>query len=280
MSLQEYTTPRGVIAYDKRGLGEPVLLVHGIYPGASHLEYEHNVRSLQQSHTVYAINLLGFGQSDVPRITHTAQMHQHHLRDFIAEVIGKPSHVVASGVSCGIVARLGVYDDPLVRSLVLLSPATKPTYKEVPGLADRFANFFLGTLRAGHSLYEVDASDEGLWHWIKENYHDPKRVVRQKLRQLWTEANETNKMMAHISLLCGYLDTDLSNWLPYLRARVLIVLGVDMMPVASDGWFRKAQWSKEKIVELVDGAKAFPHEEQSARVNALIEHFIDTTNAD
>jgi pimeloyl-ACP methyl ester carboxylesterase len=129
MSLQEYTTPRGVIAYDKRGLGEPVLLVHGIYPGASHLEYEHNVRSLQQSHTVYAINLLGFGQSDVPRITHTAQMHQHHLRDFIAEVIGKPSHVVASGVSCGIVARLGVYDDPLVRSLVLLSPATKPTYK-------------------------------------------------------------------------------------------------------------------------------------------------------
>ncbi len=274
MSLHEYNSSRGVIAYDKKGLGDPVVCVHGIYPGASHLEFAHNVAALQQSHTVYAINLIGFGQSDVPRITHTAQMHQHLLRDFITDIVHEPAHVIASGVSCGIAARLAVYDDPLVRSLVLLSPAVKKDYKEVPGLADRFANFFLGTLAAGYSIYEVDASDEGLWNWMKDNYHDPKRVVRTKLKQLFTEANESNKMMAHISLLCGYLDTDLANWLPYVRNRVLVIMGIDLMPVPADSWFRQAQWSKQKTLELVDGAKAFPHEEQSARVNTLIHDFL------
>lgn len=274
MSLQEYPSSHGVMVYEKRGLGDPVLCIHGIYPGASHQEYESNISALQQSSTVYALNLIGFGQSDVPRISHTAQMHQHLVRDFITDVIGSPAHVIASGVSCGIAARLGVYDDPLVRSLILLSPTIKTTYKEIPGLADRLTNFFLGKLAAGYSIYEVDSSDEGLWNWIKENYHEPRRAAKEKLKQLLIEANEPNKMMAHISLLCGYFDTDLSNWLPYVRSPVLILMGVDLMPVPPENWFRRAQWSKEKYLELIDGAKSFPHQEQSALVNRLIDQFL------
>ncbi len=274
MALLEYQSSRGVIAYDKRGFGDAVVLLHGIYPGASHDEYQHNIKALQQSHTVYALNLIGFGQSDVPRMSHSAQMHQHLLRDFIADVVGEPAHVVASGVSCGIAARLGVYDDPLVKSLVLISPAAQTTYREVPGLADRFAHFFLGTLAAGYTIYEVDASDDGLIHWIKANYHDPQKVLREKLKKLFIEANESNKMMAHISLLCGYFDTDLAHWLPYVRSRVLVVMGADLMPVPTEAWFRKAQWSKEKRLTVIENAKAFPHEEQSAKVNELVDSFL------
>ncbi len=279
MSLHEYSTPRGVIAYDRRGFGEPVLLVHGIYPGASHDEYAQNVRALQQSHTVYSINLLGFGQSDVPRISHNTQMHQHILRDFTKDVIGEPAHIVASGVSCGVAARMGVYDDPVVRSLILLSPTTKDRYREVPGLADRFANFFLGTLAAGYSIYEVDSSDEGLDFWIRENYHDPKRVPRSKIKQLFVEAHEPNKMMAHISLLCGYFDTDLANWLPYSRSPVQVIAGEDLMPLPTTDWFRGGQWSKEKRLDVVPNAKAFPHDEQSAQANALILDFLSSVEA-
>jgi len=279
MSLHEYSTPRGVIAYDRRGFGDPVLLVHGIYPGASHNEFALNVRALQQSHTVYTVNLLGFGQSDVPRISHNGQLHQHILRDFTTDVISAPVHVIASGVSCGIAARMGVYDDPIVRSLVLLSPTTKEQYHEVPGLADKFAHFFLGTLAAGYSIYEVDASDEGLDFWIRENYHDPKRVPRDKIKQLFFEAHEAHKMMAHISLLCGYFDTDLANWLPYTRSRVQVIMGEDLMPIPQADWFRRGQWSKEKRLDVVANAKSFPHEEQSAQVNELIQDFLSFSTA-
>jgi pimeloyl-ACP methyl ester carboxylesterase len=278
MAMLEFKTPNGVIAYTRRGLGDPLVLLHGLYPGASHQEYDHNVSALQQRHTVYALDLLGFGQSDVPRMTHTAEMHQHFVRNFINEVIGVPAAVVASGASCGIATRLGVYDDGLLTRLVLLAPQQKPVYHEPPGLADRLSRFVLGTLAAGASLYEVDASPAGLAHWIRDNYHDPQKWLPAKLKQLHVEANEPNKMMAHISQLCGYFDTDLAHWLPYVRRPTLVVMGADCMPIPQAEWFRPAQWSQGKSMAVVDNAKNFPHEEQSARVNGLMDSFLGNQN--
>lgn len=275
MSLQEYTTPQGVICYDRRGIGDPLVLVHGLYPGASHDEYAHNVPELQRHFTVYSMNLLGFGQSDVPRITHTAEMHQHMLRDFLAEVVQKPAYIVASGVSCGIAARLGVYDDALVSRLVLISPQLQKKYKEELSLADKLAHFVLGTLSAGFSIYEVEASDEGLDFWVRDNYHDPRKFLKSKIPALLVEANEPNKMMAHISVLCGYFDTDLAHWLPYVRRPTQVVMGADLMPVPVDQWFRPAQWSMGKRLDVVDQARAFPHEEQSAATTRLIVDFLE-----
>jgi pimeloyl-ACP methyl ester carboxylesterase len=274
MSVREYATTSGVIAYAKRGLGDPVVLLHGVYPGASHAEFAHNVAALQQAHTVYALDLLGFGQSDVPRIAHTAQMHHYLVRDFLRDVVGGPAAVVASGASCGIAARLGVYDDDLIDRLVLLAPVNQPVFKEPPGLADRLARFVLGTLAAGASLYEVDASIPGLKFWLRDNYHDPDRAIQDRLKTLHAEANEPNKMMAHISLICGYFDTDLTHWLPAVRRKTLIVVGRDCLPVPEGAWLKPAAWSMGKSLEVVDAAKAFPHDEQSASVNELVLRFL------
>lgn len=273
MAVHEYKTTRGTIVYDKRGLGDPVLMVHGIYPGASLHEYDLNAAALASHFTVYRVSLLGFGESDVPAISHTAEMHQHLLRDFIAEVIGEPAHVVASGVSGGIAARLGVYDDQFLRKLVLISPTAKSFYKEELGLGDKLTHFLLGTLKAGFTLYEVDASPEGLDLFLRENYVDRSHIPPGKMKQLFVEANESNKMMAHISLLCGYFDTDLAHWLPFVRRQTLVLMGGALAP-APDEWFKRAQWSMGKRLEVVPHSKSFPHEEQSAAVNKLLTDFL------
>src|SRR4051794_19013991 len=101
MPIKFHDTSRGQVAYLKKGLGDPLLLVHGIYPGASHHEFRHNIDALAGHFTVYAIDLLGFGDSDMPRITYTSQIYHHLLRDFIVEVIGLPTHMIGNGVSCG-----------------------------------------------------------------------------------------------------------------------------------------------------------------------------------
>ncbi len=274
MSLHEFKSSHGVLAYDRRGMGEPLVLVHGLYPGASHDEYAHNVGALQQHFTVYSLNLLGFGQSDVPRITHTAEMHQHMLRDFVADVVGEPSHLLASGMSCGIATRFGVYDDPLLKRLILINPPAQQTYKDHPGLADRLANFVLGTLSAGFSIYEVEASDEGIEFWVKDNYHDPHKWIKEKMKLLLVEANEHNKMMAHISLLCGYFDVDLKQMIRNIRSMTQVICGSDLPAPPIAEWFRPAQWSMGKRLDIVPESKSFPHEEQSAIVNQLMIDFL------
>ena len=61
-----YAWTRGGISYTVRGRGEPLVLIHGIYAGASSFEFGASSRSLPEHHRVYAFDLLGFGLSGPP----------------------------------------------------------------------------------------------------------------------------------------------------------------------------------------------------------------------
>lgn len=280
MSLREYASSQGTIVYTRRGLGDPVLLVHGIYPGASHHEFDHTVNALAARHEVYVVDLLGFGQSDSPRRAHDTQLHQHLLRDFIKEQINKPTAVIASGLSCGIAVRLGVYDDAWVSRLVLLAPPNPKVYHEPLGLADRFSHFLLGTLAIGAGHYGNASTRAGLREFLQISYHDPRAITRDVIDQMFVEANEPNKMMPYISALCGYFDTDLSNWLPSVRRPTLVLVGKDQLPVPSEKWLRPAVWSQGKWIDVVDDARDFPHQEQSAKVNGKLLDFLNGSSPD
>src|SRR5690349_18466242 len=93
----------GDVHYLKRGLGDPLLLVHNLYPGASHEEFSFNVAELSRHFTVYAPDLLGFGDSSAPRRKYTAGLYIELVEDFAREVVGRPAHVVAAGLSCAYV---------------------------------------------------------------------------------------------------------------------------------------------------------------------------------
>src|SRR5215212_9290422 len=56
----------GDLAYSVAGDGEPLLLLHGVYAGASSFEYRKNFEELSKSFRVYALDLLGCGMSERP----------------------------------------------------------------------------------------------------------------------------------------------------------------------------------------------------------------------
>src|SRR5512132_3265234 len=64
------------IALTRHGEGKPVLLLHGIYPGASSLEWRHVVPAVAQRYSVIAVDLLGFGRSDRPAARYTPGLYQ------------------------------------------------------------------------------------------------------------------------------------------------------------------------------------------------------------
>lgn len=274
MPLLEYPSRDGVIVYTRRGLGDPLLLVHGIYPGASHREFDRNVAFFASRFTVYTVDLIGFGQSDSPRRAHSAQMHQHLMRDFLKDVVAAPAAVVGSGLSAGIVARLGVYDDGWLSRLVLLGPPNKDAYHEPPQLAERFSQFLLGTLAIGTGHYATAASRDGLRAFLRDSYHNREAVTPEIVEGLFVEANEPNKMMPYISALCGYFDTDLTRYLPYVRRPTQIVVGADQLPVPRERWLKPAQWSQGKRLDVVPNTRDFPHQERSAAVNELLMTFL------
>jgi pimeloyl-ACP methyl ester carboxylesterase len=94
------------INYVSAGCGKPVLLVHGF--GANLGHWRKNVPALVEAgYKVYAIDLLGFGDSDKPLIDYSMELWEQQLKAFISEFMGG-QQVVVMGNSVGSLACLMV----------------------------------------------------------------------------------------------------------------------------------------------------------------------------
>jgi pimeloyl-ACP methyl ester carboxylesterase len=82
----------------------PLLLVHGF--GASTDHWRKNISGLYQDFEVYAIDLLGFGRSQKPKLQYSGDLWCDQLHNFISEVIGQKA--VLAGNSLGGYASLCV----------------------------------------------------------------------------------------------------------------------------------------------------------------------------
>src|SRR3989440_12778124 len=102
---RRYPWKYGDMFYEVKGerSAKPLLLIHGFGPGASSYEWRKNVDVLATQYRVFVVDLLGFGLSDRPAIDYTPEIFTDLIGDFIREVIGKPTIVVAHGMSCAFV---------------------------------------------------------------------------------------------------------------------------------------------------------------------------------
>ncbi|XP_060216607.1 uncharacterized protein LOC132644073 isoform X2 [Lycium barbarum] len=102
--------------------GPALLLVHGF--GAFWSHYRDNIHDIAQGgNRVWAMTLLGFGESEKPNIVYTEVVWAKLLGDFIIEVVGEPVHLVGNSIGgyfSAIVTRLW---PALVKSLILLNSA-------------------------------------------------------------------------------------------------------------------------------------------------------------
>ena len=55
------------------------------------------INNLTNEHEVYTLDLLGYGLSEKPAITYTNNLFEQLVTDFIKNVIGKKTSVIASG---------------------------------------------------------------------------------------------------------------------------------------------------------------------------------------
>src|SRR5918994_6478925 len=86
----------------------PLLLVHGVYAGASSYEFQKNFHELAENFRVYALDLLGCGLSERPGRRYRPDDVAAQVEDFTREEIGTPAHLVASSLSAALVLPAAV----------------------------------------------------------------------------------------------------------------------------------------------------------------------------
>ncbi len=112
------------ICYSQQGdAGPAIVLVHGF--GASMGHWRKNIPDWAQVGRVYALDLLGFGQSHKPTpglvIDYTFETWGDLVADFCREVVGEAAFLVGNSIGCVVVMQTAVSHPDWVRGVVQLN---------------------------------------------------------------------------------------------------------------------------------------------------------------
>lgn len=265
----------GNVHYQKRGWGDPLLLVHNVYPGASYEEYERNMDALAKHFTVYAMDLLGFGHGDHPRLKYTSNTYVEQVFDFIREVIEEPAHCISAGLSCAYVSEVAAWRSNLFQKLVFVCPRSEPTGLDKPRWMAPIRHFFFSSPTLGSGFYETMAGQYELRQFLLTCFRQPKRVTRELVNRLYNIARQSGTIYAFASLMTGYLDNDLLHYLPKFDLPILLVWGRQAEPTPVEHSVRLQAVAQNCTLEVIEDAGSWVHDEQSAAVNNVLVEWLN-----
>lgn len=265
------------IAYSRQGEGRPVLLVHGIYAGASSFEWRHIVPALAERHTVITFDLLGFGRSDRPATRYTPGLYQALVGDVIARVVREPCAVIASALSAAHVIALAARDPRNIAALALIAPTGVAPRRAADPAGGPASRLLLNAPIIGNTMYNGLTSPASMQRYLESVYAEDRLVTPALVNSYVRAARQPGGRHAVVAFLRGHLELDVRTALRRLRQPTLLLWG-DLArnnPVDQAHAFRvlkrDAEWA------LIQEAGDLPHAERAAEVDGALRTFFERT---
>lgn len=114
------------IAYEHTGQGEPVIMLHN--GGSSHAIWEGVADRLAGKYEIFALDLLGFGDSAKPGSGYTLNNYVAMLEEFISSRGLQSVTLVGNCMGCAISLAYTERHPDRVKALVLCNPLTESTF--------------------------------------------------------------------------------------------------------------------------------------------------------
>lgn len=216
----------GKVYYKKKGHGSPVLLIHDLTVYSSAYEWNKVVNELAEAHTVYAIDLLGCGRSEKPRITYTNYLYVQLIADFIKNIIGEKTDVIASGYS-GSFTVLASYTNPeFINKIVLINPPSLASLNKVPSKRSKLYKFILEFPIFGTLIYNIKTCQSNIQLLFTEKYlYNPFSVTPEMVDTYYEAAHKSlsNSKFLLSSLVAGYTNNNITHALREINQSVTIL---------------------------------------------------------
>ena len=263
------------VSYTRHGTGTPVLLLHGIYAGASSYEWRRIVDALAERHTVYALDLLGFGRSARPKVRYTPAMYQAFLADFMAKLGHGPLAVVASSLSAAHVVALAARDPRHIAALALIGPTGVGQLREASSTGQAASQLLLDAPIVGTAIYNALTSPVSVREFLHQVYANDRLVTDDLVEEYVQSARQPGAKHAVAAFVGGRLNVDIRNALRRVRHPMLLLWGdqARMNSVQNAHAFRVLKPEAEWV--LVSDAGDLPHDEQPRRTTEAILGFLD-----
>ena len=261
------------ISYTVRGNGPALLLVHGIYAAASAYEFRRVVDALASRHTVFTIDLLGFGRSDRPAARYSPKLYVDLLADFLHGVSG-PCTIVASGLGAAYAVATAASHPERVSALALVEPTG---YTRCARNSGRWGDLLRLPLVAAYNLI---AARPALRRDLMRSYAYSTRVSDDTIEHLYRSAHQPGAHYAPAAFLALQLSLDLKRIWPTLLHPTLLIWGAHphLSSLSDLRAFRAARPATDAAV--IESAGDLPHDESPDDFIEVVTAFLNGVRQD
>lgn len=218
----------GKIRYTKKGTGSPVLLLHNLTAGSSGYEFSAIIDSLAEKHEVYTIDFLGYGLSDKPNITYTNYLYVQSIIDFIKNIIGKKTSIIATGDAAPVAIMACHNDGEVIDKMIFINPQSINKLNQVPSKQTKLLKLLIDTPIIGTFLYNMLTRKESFRKEFEEEYYYNTSAVSDEILSNYVEASHVpdfNAKFSFASYICRYMNANIIHALKQIDHSMYILYG-------------------------------------------------------
>ncbi|WP_373538393.1 alpha/beta fold hydrolase [Chamaesiphon sp.] len=254
----------------------PVLLLHGF--GASIGHWQHNVECLATNHTVYGLDLVGWGGSRKPNIQYDIDLWVDQVYDFWQTFVGQPMILVGNSIGSLVALVAAARYPAMAASLIMVSlPDLSAEQEMIPRSLQPLVNGIKRTILNPlllHTLFRVVSQPRVARKWAQIAYANVDRVTDELIDLFIAPAQEKEAPAAFVKIMQGMTSSNFSpnirKLLPKMNIPMLLLWGSDdrMIPLGTAGILLKLN----PLLELINlkGAGHCAHDEMPELVNETI----------
>ncbi len=266
----------GKVYYKKKGSGSPLLLIHDLTVYSSAYEWKNTIDKLAESHTVYAIDLLGCGRSEKPRITYTNYLYVQLISDFIKNVIHEKTDIIASGYS-GSFSILACHNESsLFGKIFLVNPPELSLLNKIPGKRSKFYKFIIELPVFGTLIYNMITCQSNVQLLFTEKYlYNPFNVTAEMIDTYYEAAHKgfSNSKFLLSSLIGCYTNNSINHGLREIDQSIILISGGEEENAMEA---QKAYVNMNPSIEtcIVERTKHLPHLENADKFIELMNIYL------
>jgi pimeloyl-ACP methyl ester carboxylesterase len=264
------------IAYTVAGSGIPLLLVHGF--GASIGHWRKNIPVLAASgYKVFAIDLLGFGNSDKPVIDYSLELWQNLLRDFWSTHIQQPTVFIGNSIGALLCLMLVADDPEITLGGVLLNSAGGLSHR--PDELNPLLRFVMATFNqlvssevTGKFLFDRIRQKHRIRSTLYQVYRDRATVTDELVDMLYEPACHPNAQKVFASVVTAPAGPKPDELLPKIERPLLVIWGEadPWTPIGGAAIYKQFSATKDIKFHAIPNTGHCPHDERPEIVNAQI----------
>jgi pimeloyl-ACP methyl ester carboxylesterase len=266
----------------------PLMFLHGF--GSAIAQWHANLVPLSQSHTVYALDLLGFGASEKAAAPYRVELWVDQVYDFWRTWVGQPVILVGHSLGALVALTTAIAHPDMIRGLVLITlPAARQ--ETLPEWLQPIVNTLEGAFSSPlliRPLFNLIRRPGVLRSVLRLACVNPENVTEDLVASFVAPSLDRGAAQTFCRLSQARTKTNFSPstklLLPQLQVPTLMLWGEQdrIIPIA---WGRQlpALNPRLRMVEIPDTGH-FPYEERSQQVNEEIltwsNQFIEARDSD